>query len=131
MLCGDAERTIGGMTTLPATSRVPVGAALLAGVGAQFVDDVAYFVLPPTALLAPLSGLLALVLTAAAARFVSRDRTGAGVARTGLAVGAVSAGVGLLVSGLGFLAIVLAGLTVLAGVAGAVAGRGLTAGLGK
>jgi hypothetical protein len=119
------------MTTLPATSRVPVGAALLAGVGAQFVDDVAYFVLPPTALLAPLSGLLALVLTAAAARFVSRDRTGAGVARTGLAVGAVSAGAGLLVSGLGFLAIVLAGLTVLAGVAGAVAGRGLTAGLDK
>jgi len=128
---GRVARTIGGMTTLPATSRVPVGAALLAGVGAQFVDDVAYFVLPPAALLAPLSGLLALVLTAAAARFVSRDRTGAGVARTGLAVGAVSAGAGLLVSGLGLLAIVLAGLTVLAGVAGAVAGRGLTAGLGK
>jgi hypothetical protein len=119
------------MSTLPATSRVPVGAALLAGVGAQLVDDVAYFVLPPTALLAPLSGLLALVLTAAAARFVTRDRTGAGVARTGLAVGVVSAGVGLFVSGLGLLAVVLAGLTVLAGVAGAVAGRGLTAGFGK
>jgi hypothetical protein len=131
MLPGTAARTIGGMTTLPATSRVPVGAALLAGVGAQLVDDVAYFVLPPTALVAPLSGLLALVLTAAAARFVTRDRTGPGVARTGLAVGAVSAGVGLLVSGLGFLAIVLAGLTVLAGVAGAVAGRGVTSGLRK
>ncbi|GAA5112427.1 hypothetical protein [Pseudonocardia adelaidensis] len=117
------------MTTLPATSRVPVGAALLAGVGAQLVDDVAYFVLPPTALLAPLSGLVAILLTAAAARVVTRNRTGAAVARTGLAVGAVSAGVGLLVSGLGFLAIVLAGLTVLAGVAGAVAGRGLAAGL--
>jgi hypothetical protein len=131
MLRGSAARTIGGMTTLPATSRVPVGAALIAGVGAQFVDDVAYFVLPPIALLAPLSGLLALLLTAAAARFVTRDRTGAGVARTGLVVGAVSASVGLLVSGLGFLAIVLAGLTVLAGVAGAVARRGLTAGHGK
>lgn len=117
------------MTTLPATSQVPVGAALLAGLGAQFVDDVAYAVLPPTALLAPLGGLLAVLLTAAAARYVSRDRTGAGVARTGLAVGAVSAGVGLLVSGLGFIAVLLAGLTVLAGVAGAVAGRGLTAGL--
>jgi hypothetical protein len=126
-LRGELARTIGGMTTLPATSRVPVGAALLAGVGAQFVDDVAYFVLPPTVLLAPLGGLLAVLLTAVAARLVSRNRTGAGVARTGLAVGAVSAGVGLLVSGLGFLAVVLAGLTVLAGVAGAVAGRRLTA----
>ena len=106
---------------------MPVGAALLDGVGAQFLDDVAYFVLPPVALLAPLSGLIALLLTAAAARIVTRNRTGAGVARTGLAVGAVSAGVGLLVSGLGFLAVVLAGLTVLAGVAGAVAGRRLTA----
>jgi hypothetical protein len=131
MLRGGAARTIGSMTTLPATSRVPVGAALLAGVGAQFVDDVAYFVLPPAAMLAPLSGLIALLLTAVAARIVTRDRTGAGVARTGLAVGAVSAAVGLLVSGLGLLALVLAGLTVLAGVAGAVAGRGLTAGPGK
>jgi hypothetical protein len=119
------------MTTLPATSRVPVGAALLAGVGAQFVDDVVFFVIPPTALLAPLSGLLAVLLTAAAARYVTRDRTGAGVARTGLAVGAVSAGVGLLVSGLGVLTVLLAGLTVLAGVAGAVAGRGLTEGIDK
>jgi hypothetical protein len=116
------------MTTVPATSRVPVGAALLAGVGAQFVDDVAFFVLPPTALLAPLGGLLAILLTAAASRYVTRDRTGAGVARTGLVVGAVSAGVGLLVSGIGVLTVLLAGLTVLAGVAGAVAGRGLTAG---
>ncbi|TWF78520.1 hypothetical protein FHX44_114443 [Pseudonocardia hierapolitana] len=119
------------MTTLPATSRVPVGAALLAGVGAQFVDDLAYFVLPPAALLAPLSGLLAVLLTAGAARFVTRDRTGAGVARTGLAVGAVSAGVGLLVAGLGWVTVLLAGLTVLAGVAGAVAGRGVTGRLDK
>ncbi|GAA0920300.1 hypothetical protein [Pseudonocardia zijingensis] len=114
------------MTILPATSKVPVGAALLAGVGAQFADDVAYFLLPPTALVAPLSGLIALLLTAAAARVVTRNRTGAAVARTGLVVGAVSAGVGLFVAGLGFLTLVLAGLTVLAGVAGAVAGRGLT-----
>ncbi|MHA6624703.1 hypothetical protein ACU61A_04745 [Pseudonocardia sichuanensis] len=115
------------MTTLPATSRVPTGAVLLAGLGAQFADDVAYFVLPPTAVLAPLGGLLAILLTAAAARYVSRDRTGAAVARTGLAVGATSAAVGLLAAGLGWVAIMLAGLTVLAGVAGAVVGRGLTA----
>jgi hypothetical protein len=128
MAAGRPARTIGVMTTLPATSRVPTGAVLLAGLGAQFVDDVAYVVLPPTALLAPLSGLLAILVTAAAARYVTRDRTGAAVARTGLAVGATSAVLGLLVAGLGWVAILLAGLTVLAGVAGAVAGRGLTAG---
>lgn len=115
------------MTIVPATSRVPVGAVLLAGLGAQLVDDAAYLVLPPTALLAPLSGLLAILLTAAAARYVTRDRTGAAVARTGLAVGAASAVVGLFVGGLGLVAILLAGITVLAGVAGAVAGRGLGA----
>jgi hypothetical protein len=119
------------MSIMPATSRVPVRAALLAALGAQLVDDVAYFVLPPTAVLAPFSGLIAILLTAAAARYVTRDRTGAGVARTGLAVGATSAAVGLLVAGLGWLTILLAGLTVVAGVAGAVAGRGLTAGLDR
>jgi hypothetical protein len=128
---GGGARTIDGMTTVPATSRVPVGAVLIAGLGAQLVDDVAYFVLPPTALLAPLGGLLAILLTAAAARYVTRNRTGAAVARAGLAVGAVSAGIGLLVSGLGVLTVLLAGLTVLAGVAGAVAGRGLTAGVDR
>jgi hypothetical protein len=112
------------MTIVPATSRVPAGAVLLAGLGAQLVDDAAYFVLPPTAALAPLSGLLAILLTAAAARYVTRDRTGAAVARTGLAVGLTSAVIGLLVGGLGLVAILLAGVTVLAGVAGAVAGRG-------
>ena len=115
------------MTTVPATSHVPVGAVLLAGVGAQLVDDAAYFVLPPTALLAPLSGVLAVLLTAAAARFVTRDRTGAAVARTGLAVGVTSAAIGLLVGGLGFVAVLLAVITVVAGVAGAVVGRGITA----
>ncbi len=112
------------MTTLPATSRVPAGAVLIAGIGAQLVDDAAYLILPPVALLAPLSGLLAILLTAGAARYVSRDRTGAAVARTGLAVGAVSAMIGLFVGGLGLVAILLAGVTVVAGVAGAVAGRG-------
>jgi hypothetical protein len=113
------------MTTLPATSRVPAGAVLIAGFGAQLVDDAVFFVLPPAAVLAPFSGLLAILLTVAAARYVSRDRTGAAVARTGLAVGLTSAAIGLLVGGLGFVAILLAGVTVLAGVAGAVAGRGL------
>jgi hypothetical protein len=113
------------MATLPATSKVPVGAVLIAGVAAQLVDDAVYVVLPPAALLAPFSGLLAVVLTAVAARVVTRNRTGAAVARTGLAVGATSAAVGLLLGGLGLVTILLAGLTVVAGVAGAVAGRGL------
>jgi hypothetical protein len=119
------------MTTMPATSRVPVGAVVLAGLGAQLVDDVAYVVLPPVAMLAPFSGLIAILLTAAAARYLTRNRTGAGVARTGLAVGATSAVIGLLVAGLGWLTILLAGLTVIAGVAGAVAGRRLTAGFDR
>jgi hypothetical protein len=114
------------MTTVPATSRVPAGAVLLAGLGAQLVDDAVFFVLPPTALLAPLTGLLAILLTAGAARIITRNRTGAVVARTGLAVGLTSAVIGLLVSGLGLVTILLAGITVLAGVAGAVARRGLT-----
>jgi len=114
------------MTTLPATSQVPAGAVLIAGLGAQLVDDLAYLVLPPLALLAPLSGLLAIVLTAGAARYVSRDRTGAGIARTGLAVGLVSAAIGLLIGGLGIIAVLLAGVTVVAGVGAAVVGRRTT-----
>jgi hypothetical protein len=113
------------MTTLPATSRVPAGAVLLAGLGAQLVDDAAFFVLPPLSVIAPFSGLLAILLTAGAARYITRDLTGAAVARTGLALGLTSAAIGLLVGGLGFVTILLAGVTVLAGVAGAVARRGL------
>lgn len=116
------------MTLTPATTRVPVGTALIAGAGAQLLDDVAYAVLPPAVLLAPLSGLLAILLTAGAARIVTRGRTGSAVARTGLAVGSASAGIGLLVGGLGVVAILLAAITVVAGVAGAVAGRHVTAG---
>jgi hypothetical protein len=113
------------MKTLSATTSVPVGAVLLAGLGAQLVDDAVFLVLPPVAVLAPLSGLIAIVLTAVGARIVSRDRTGAAVARTGLAVGVASAGIGLLVGGLGLVTILLAGITVVAGVAAAVARRGL------
>ncbi|HXV92735.1 MAG TPA: hypothetical protein VD813_05515 [Pseudonocardia sp.] len=113
------------MSTL--ATRVPLAPVLLAGIGAQFVDDVAYFVFPPAMLLSPLSGVLAILLTAGAARLVTRRMSGAAIARTGLAVGVVSAGAGLLVSGLGVVALVIAGLTVLAGVAGAVAGRGVAA----
>jgi hypothetical protein len=115
-----------GMTISPVTTAVPVGAVLLAGVGAQLADDAMYFLLPPTVVLAPLSGVLAILFTAVAARLVTRHRSGSTVARTGLAIGALSAGVGLLLGGLGVLAVLLAGITVVAGVAGAVAGRGLT-----
>jgi hypothetical protein len=105
------------------TSRIPVAPVVLAGVGAQFVDDLLYVVFPPAAVAAPLSGVLAILLTAAAARLATRRLTGPAAARTGLAVGAVSAGVGLLVAGLGLVTVVIAVLTLVAGVAGAVAGR--------
>jgi len=117
-----------GMTIKPVSTQVPVGPVLLAGVGAQLADDALYFLLPPTAALSPLSGIVALLLTAVAARLVTRNRVGAGIARTGLAVGALSAGVGLLLGGLGLVAVLLAGITVVAGVAGAVVGRGVTSG---
>jgi hypothetical protein len=110
-------------TSLSTTSELSVGAVLVAGLGAQLVDDAAFAVLPPLALLAPFAGLIAILLTAGAARFVTRDRTGAAVARTGLAVGGVSAVAGLVIGGLGFVGILLAVVTVIAGVAGAVAGR--------
>ncbi len=116
------------MTIKPVSTQVPVGPVLVAGIGAQLADDVLYVLLPPTAALSPLSGVVAILLTALAARLVTRNRVGSGVARTGLAVGALSAGVGLLLGGLGLIAVLLAGITVVAGVAGAVAGRHLTAG---
>lgn len=92
---------------------------------AQFADD-AVHVLLPLPILGALSGLIAIVLTAGAARVVSRGRPRAVAARTGLAVGVTSAALGLLVGGLGLIAILLAGITVVAGVAGAVAGRHTT-----
>jgi hypothetical protein len=116
------------MTIRPVSTQVPVGPVLVAGIGAQLADDALYFLLPPTAALSPLSGVIAVLLTALAARLVTRNRVGSGVARTGLAVGALSAGVGLLLGGLGLVAVLLAGITVVAGVAGAVAGRHLTDG---
>jgi hypothetical protein len=116
------------MTIEPVSTRVPVGPVLVAGIGAQLADDALYFLLPPTAALSPLSGVLAVLLTAVAARLVTRNRIGSGVARTGLAVGALSAGVGLLLGGLGLVMVLLAGITVVAGVAGAVVGRNVTGG---
>ncbi|MDT7618682.1 MAG: hypothetical protein QOF00_6129 [Pseudonocardiales bacterium] len=111
------------MTTAPAPYRVPAAPVLVAGVGAPLVAAAAVWLLPPLALV---SGLLAILATAGAARYVTRGRSGAVLARTGLAVGLTSAVVGLIIGGLGFVAILLAGITVVAGVAGAVAGRGVT-----
>ena len=110
-------------TSLSTTTAVSTGTVLLAGTGAQLVDDIAMAVLPFDAVVAPLSGLIAILLTAGAARLVTRDKHGAAIARTGLAVGGVSAVVGLLVGGLGLITILLAVVTVVVGVAGAVAGR--------
>ncbi|MGD9987075.1 hypothetical protein [Pseudonocardia sp.] len=112
------------MTTLQnATTRVPVVPVVAAAVAAQFVDDLAYVVLPPVAIIAPVSAFLAVLLTAVGARLATRKLSGPSVARTGLAVGAVSAGIGLLVGGFGWLGMILATLTLVAGVAGAVVGR--------
>jgi hypothetical protein len=87
---------------------------------AQFADDAIGLLIPFPGFLA---GLLAIALTAGAARVATRGRVGPVVARTGLAVGAASAVLGLVLSGLGLVAIILAGITVVAGVAGAVVGR--------
>jgi hypothetical protein len=119
-----APSTIGDMSIVPATSKVPVAPVVVGAVVAQFADDVVHALLP-LPFLGALSGLIAILLTAGAARVASRGRTGAVVARTGLAVGVTSATLGLLVGGLGLVAILLAGITVMAGVAGAVAGRGI------
>jgi hypothetical protein len=108
------------MSIVPATSKVPVVPVIAGAVVAQFADDAVRLVLPFPGLL---SGLLAIALTAGAARVISRGKAAPVIARTGLAVGATSAVLGLLVGGLGLVAIILAGITVVAGVAGAVLGR--------
>jgi hypothetical protein len=115
------------MSLTPTTSSVPLVPVAVAGVAAQLADDAVYLLFPPAALLGFLSGLVAIALTAGAARVVTRGLHGAAVARTGLAVGAVSAVVGLVVGGLGLVAVLLAGITVVAGVAGAVARRRVAA----
>lgn len=112
--------------TQPTSSQVPVTPVLVAGIGAQLVDDLAFILLPPLGLLGPFAAVLALAATAAGARYVTRRATGPAIARTGLAVGLTSAAVGLLISGLGLVPILIAGLTVVAGVTGAVIGRGVT-----
>jgi hypothetical protein len=111
-----------GMSIVPAKSKVPVVPVAAGAVVAQFADDVVHVILP-LHLLGTLSGLIAILLTAGAARVITRGRTAPTVARTGLAVGVTSAALGLLVGGLGLVAIILAGITVVAGVAGAVIRR--------
>ncbi len=108
------------MTTVTSRSTVPVGAVLIAGVGAQIADAAAHVVFPPLGLMGP---LFVLLLTAGAARYVTRDLTGPAIARTGLAVGAVSGVVGLVFGGTGLLAVAIAVLTLVVGVAGAAVGR--------
>ncbi|SDE92824.1 hypothetical protein [Pseudonocardia oroxyli] len=106
--------------TTPVPTRVPVLPVVAAGVGAQVVGALVLAVLPA----APgVGAVLALGLTALAAKLATRRLDGAAVPRAGLAIGAVSAGVGLLISGWGLVAILLAGITVVAGVGGAVLGR--------
>ena len=105
---------------MPTSSKIPVVPVVAGAVVAQFADDALGLLIPfPGAL----AGLLAIALTAGAARVATRGRVGPVVARTGLAVGVTSAVLGLIVGGLGLVAIILAGITVVAGVAGAVVGR--------
>ncbi len=104
------------MSIVPTSSKVPVAPVVAGAAVAQLGAGA-------IGLLLPFPALLAIVLTAGAARVATRGRVGPVVARTGLAVGATSAVLGLLVGGLGLVAIILAGITVVAGVAGAVVGR--------
>jgi hypothetical protein len=106
------------MSIVPAPTRVPVVPVLATAAGAQLADDI-LFLVPPLGLLGPLAGISAIVLTAVAARMLTRHRSGPVVTRTGLAVGGASALIGLVIGGLGLVTVLLAGLTVLAGVAGA------------
>lgn len=113
------------MSAIPVKTAIPILPTVLAGVGAQLVDDLVYIVFPPAAVVAPLSGLLAVLLTAVGARIVTHNLEGPAIAWTGLAAGAISAGFGLVITGLGWLMVVIAGLTVAAGVAGATLGRNI------
>jgi hypothetical protein len=106
--------------TTPVSTRVPVLPVLAAGVGAQLADDVLFAVLPSF----PGAGaIVAIGLTALVAKLVTGKLAGPAVPRTGLAIGVVSALLGLWISGLGLVAILVAGITVVAGVGGAVLGR--------
>jgi hypothetical protein len=106
--------------TTPVTSRVPVLPVVAAGVAGQLADDLLFVFVPsfPGA-----AAILSVLLTGVAAKLLTARLQGSAVARAGLAVGAVSAAVGLLLSGLGLVTIIVAGLTVLAGVGGAIVGR--------
>lgn len=110
--------------TTPVATRVPVVPVIATALVAQFADDAVRLALP-LPFLGPLGLLTAVLLTAGGARLLTRGRTGPVVARTGLAVGLTSAAIAVIVGGFGILAIVLAGVTVAAGLAGAIAGRPL------
>ena len=106
--------------TTPVPTRVPVLPVVAAGVGAQLLDDLLFVFLPS---LPGAAAIVAIGFTALAAKLVTRNLHGQAVPRAGLAIGAVSAALGLWISGLGLVAILVAGITVLAGVGGAVLGR--------
>ena len=107
------------MSIVPTSSKVPVVPVVAGAVVAQFADAA-------IGLLSP-AGFLPACSRSCSPRARPGWPPAAGsapvVARTGLAVGATSAVLGLLVGGLGLVAIILAGITVVAGVAGAVVGR--------
>lgn len=114
-----SRRTVEDMTT-PVPTRVPVLPVAAAGVGAQVAGALVLAVLPG---FPGFGAILALGLTALAAKIATSKLDGPSVPRAGLAIGVVSAGVGLVLSGFGLVSILLAGITVVAGVGGAVLGR--------
>lgn len=104
--------------------RAALPSIVLVGVAAQFADNAAVALIPGAGLVPdPVYLVVAILLTALGGRLLSRGMAGSDAARVGLAVGAVSGGLGLLFGSWGVLGLVIAGLTVLAGVAGAVARR--------
>lgn len=121
------------LTPVPSTpptrsaTHVPATPVLVSAGVSQFLPGLLVWIVPGASLfLAPGVGLLAVLLTAGAARVSTTKLHGPAVARTGLAIGVASAGLGLLLGGFGIVALLLAGITIVAGVAGAVVGRGLT-----
>lgn len=110
------------MTTPGSAARIPVVPVVAGALVAQFADDAVRLVLP-LPFLGPLGLLTAVLLTAGAARVITRGKNGPSVARTGLAVGLTSAVIAVIVGGFGLLAILVGGVTVAAGLAGAVARR--------
>ncbi|MQA83717.1 MAG: hypothetical protein GEV03_03540 [Streptosporangiales bacterium] len=105
-------------------SNVKWGRVVAAGIGAVFVDDLVFAVVPFTGMfLGPVSSWLTPALTALLAFWVGRTVAADAAVRHGVLVGAV-AGLGTLIIGLPGFAVLPALLTAVAGALGGAVGRG-------